>query len=172
MSARNRQSHIIISVIGGGDSPTADVLRMAEEVGRELARQGVTVVCGGLEGVMAAVCRGAKAQGGVTIGILPGNDPADANPWVDYAICTGMGYARNLIVVKSGRAVIAIDGAYGTLSEIGHALGDGIPVVGLHTWALARNGKPERGIIPAQTPAEAVEKALEAASLRTRGGVP
>ncbi|MDO8749623.1 MAG: TIGR00725 family protein, partial [Dehalococcoidia bacterium] len=151
---------MLISVIGGGNHPPQDALDMAEEVGRELARRGITVVCGGLDGVMEAVCRGAKAEGGVTIGILPGNDPTEANPWVDYPICTGMGYARNVIVVKSGRAVIAIDGAYGTLSEIGHALGDGIPVVGLATWSLARNGSPERGIIQARTPAEAVEKAL------------
>jgi len=113
---------------------------------------------------MEAVSRGAKAQGGVTIGILPGNDPAEANPWVDYAVCTGLGYARNVIVVKSGRAVIAIDGSYGTLSEIGHALADGIPVVGLDTWSLSRHGQPEDAIIPAETAAEAVEKALEAAA--------
>ena len=158
----------MISVIGGGDQPPAEALRMAEEVGRELARRGVTVVCGGLEGVMEAVCRGAKSEGGVTIGILPGDDPAEANPWVDYPICTGMGYARNIIVVKSGRAVIAIDGAYGTLSEIGHALADHIPVVGLNTWSLSRNGEPDSAIIPAATPAEAVDKALEAAARRAR----
>ena len=119
---------------------------------------------------MEAVCRGAKAEGGVTIGILPGNDPADANPWVDYPICTGMGYARNAIVVKSGRAVIAIDGAYGTLSEIGHALSDGIPVVGLNTWSLSRNGNPDSGVLPATTPIEAVEKALEAAAKHAKAG--
>ena len=172
MNETIRQSHMLISVIGGEAHPPKEAISMAEEVGRELARQGVTVVCGGLEGVMAAVCRGAKAEGGVTIGILPGNDPTEANPWVDYAICTGMGYARNLIVVKSGRAVIAIDGAYGTLSEIGHALGDGIPVVGLKTWSLSRNGQPDRGILLAATPAEAVEKALEAAALRAKAKVP
>lgn len=161
---------MLISVIGGGNHPPQNALDMAEEVGRELARRGVTVVCGGLDGVMEAVCRGAKTEGGVTLGILPGNDPTEANPWVDYPICTGMGFARNVIVVKSGRAVIAIDGAYGTLSELGHALGDGIPVVGLATWSLARNGQPERGIIPAKTPAEAVEKALEAAAQRAKTG--
>lgn len=171
-SAEGARIVMIISVIGGGDSPSEEDLRMAEEVGRELARRGITVVCGGLEGVMAAVCRGAKAEEGVTIGILPGNEPTEANPWVDYPICTGMGYARNVIVVKSGRAVIAIDGAYGTLSEIGHALGDGIPVVGLHTWSLARNGRPEANIILANTPVEAVEKALEAAARRTRAVAP
>ena len=154
---------MIISVIGGGDHVSPEALQAAEEVGRELARRGVAVVCGGLEGVMAAVCRGAKAEGGVTIGILPGNTPTDANPWVDYPICTGMGYARNVVVVKSGRAVIAVDGAYGTLSEIGHALGDGIPVVGLNTWSLARDGQTDEAIIQASSPMEAVEKALEAA---------
>lgn len=162
------QNTMIISVIGGGDTPPADALQMAEEVGGELARRGVTVVCGGLEGVMEAVCRGAKAAGGVTIGILPGDDPAEANSWVDYPVCTGLGYARNVIVVKSGRAVIAIDGAYGTLSEIGHALGDGIPVVGLNTWSLSRSGQPDGAIIPAKTPAEAVDKALEAAARRDK----
>ena len=159
---------MIIAVIGGGDDVPADALSMAEEVGWELARRGVAVACGGLEGVMEAVCRGAKAEGGVTIGILPGDDPTEANPWVDYPICTGMGYARNAIVVKSRRAVIAIDGAHGTLSEIGHALGDDIPVVGLNTWSLSHNGQPEVAIIPATTPAEAVDKALEAATRRTK----
>ena len=154
---------MMISVIGGGDNPPAEALDMAEEVGRELARRGAVVVCGGLNGVMEAVCRGAKAQGGVTIGILPGNDAADANPWVDYPIVTGMRYARNVAVVKSGAAVIAVDGAYGTLSEIAHALSNGIPVIGLNTWSLARNGQADEGIIPASTPIEAVELALEAA---------
>ncbi len=158
---------MIISVIGGGDTPPSEALKMAEEVGRELARRGVAVVCGGLEGVMEAVCRGAKAEGGVTIGILPGNDPTEANPWIDYPICTGLGYARNVIVVKAGRAAIAIDGAYGTLSEIGHALGEGIPVIGLNTWLLSRGGQTDSGIITATTPTEAVDKALEAAANRT-----
>ena len=161
---------MMISVIGGGDDPPAEAVRLAEEVGRELARHGATVVCGGLEGVMEAVCRGAKAEGGTTIGILPGNDPAKANPWVDYAVCTGLGYARNVIVVKSGRAVIAIDGSYGTLSEIGHALADGIPVVGLDTWSLSRDGQPEDVIIPAKTAVEAVQKALEAAARQIGAG--
>ncbi len=168
MGTKIQQNRMIIAVIGGGDHPPQEALHMAEEVGKELARRGVAVVCGGLNGVMEAVCRGAKAEGGVTIGILPGNDPAEGNPYVDYRICTGMGYARNLIVVKSGRAVIAIDGEYGTLSEIGHALGDGIPVVGLKTWAMSRNGQADTKIIPANTPAEAVEKALGAAAQREK----
>ncbi len=151
---------VIISVIGG-NHPSAEALQQAEEVGRLLAQRGVTVVCGGLTGVMEAVCRGAKEAGGTTVGILPGNDPQEANSWVDIPICTGMGYARNVIVVKSGVAVIAVDGAYGTLSEIGHALGDGIPVVGLNTWSLASNGSADGGIVPAATPEEAVDRAIK-----------
>ena len=163
----SRNVTMIISVIGGGGNDIApEALRMAEEVGRELARHGIAVVCGGLGGVMEAVCRGAKSGNGTTIGIMPGSDPAEANRWVDYPVCTGMGYARNSIVIKTGRAVIAIDGAYGTLSEIGHALGDGIPVIGLNTWSLARNGSQDGTIIPASTPTEAVGKALEAAAMR------
>ena len=119
------------------------------------------------EEINAAV-RGAKSAGGTTIGILPGNDPADANRWVDFPICTGLGYARNVIVVKSGRAVIAIDGAFGTLSELGHALGDGIPVVGLNTWSLARNGQADESMLQASTPLEAVERAMEVAKQRAK----
>lgn len=157
---------MIISVIGAGEA-RPEIAKLAEEVGVELARRGATVVCGGLTGVMEAVCKGAKSAGGTTIGILPGNDPRAANRWVDIPICTGMGYARNVIVVKTGRAVIAVDGAYGTLSEIGHALGDGIPVIGLKTWDLSRNGETDGGIEIASRPAEAVGKALRAAERRT-----
>ena len=113
---------------------------------------------------MEAACRGAKSAGGTTVGILPGNDPSDANSWVDIPICTGLGYARNVIVVKTGRAVIAVGGAYGTLSEIGHALADGIPVVALKTWELGRDGEVDPGIIVARDPVDAAEKALETAS--------
>ena len=156
---------MIISVIGAGQ-PTPETALLAEEVGRELARRDATIVCGGLGGVMEAACRGAKSVGGTTIGILPGSDPDEANQWVDIPICTGMGFGRNVIVVKTGRAVIAVGGAYGTLSEIGHALGDGIPVSGLKTWALGRDGKKDRSIVRAKDPADAVEKALKAAQGR------
>ena len=115
---------MLITVIGAGN-PTSEVEVLAEQVGAELGRRGVGVVCGGKEGVMAAACRGAKSAGGTTIGILPGSDPAEANEWVDIPICTGLSYARNVIVVKTGRAVIAVGGAYGTLSEIGHAVSEG-----------------------------------------------
>ena len=156
---------MIISVIGGNQA-TPEIEALAEQVGRELAKRGAMVACGGLTGVMEAVCRGAKEAGGTTIGILPGGDPKAANEWVDIPICTGIGYARNVAVVLTGRAVIAVDGAYGTLSEIGHALGVDIPVIGLVTWSLSRNGSIDNGIILADDPADAVEKALEAARQR------
>ena len=153
---------MIISVIGASQA-TSEIATLAEEVGRDLAKRGAAIVCGGLGGVMEAACRGAKSAGGTTIGILPGNAPEDANRWVDFPICTGLGYGRNVIVVKSGRAVIAVSGAYGTLSEIGHALGEGIPVIGLRTWAIAREGEEDQGIVRADGPVDAVEKALNAA---------
>ena len=156
---------MIISVIGGHQA-TTEAEALAEQVGRELAARGVTVACGGLTGVMAAVCRGAHAAGGTTIGILPGRDPEDANEWVDIPICTGIGYARNAIVALTGRAVIAIDGAYGTLSEIGFALGYGIPVIGLETFSFYINGKKDNGMIIAKNPVDAVEKAMEASRRR------
>ncbi len=152
----------IIAVIGGGQ-PSAQEARLAEEVGRELARQDAILVCGGLGGVMEAACKGAQSEGGLTIGILPGESRRAANPSVQIPIVTGMGYARNLAVVKSAQAVIAIGGSYGTLSEIGHALQSGIPVIGLNTWSLSQNGKQDNSIIPTQNPAEAVNKALELA---------
>jgi len=149
----------IIAVIGAGQ-PSAEEARLAEEVGRELVKQGAMLVCGGLGGVMEAACRGASLEGGVTIGILPGDSPQAANPYVQIPIVTGMGYARNISVVKSAQAVIAIGGSYGTLSEIAHALQSNIPVIGLNTWALSRNGQQDNAIIPAQDPAKAVNKAL------------
>ena len=111
---------------------------------------------------MEAACRGAKSTGGTTVGILPSSDPTNANDWVDIPIPTGMGQARNVIVVRSGKAVIAIGGRYGTLSEIGHALKAGIPVVGLKTWELSKDGTGDPSIVMAFDPADAVEKAVEA----------
>ena len=149
----------LIAVIGGGQCSEEEAI-VAEAVGQELARRGAVLVCGGLGGVMEAACRGASLEGGVTIGILPGDNRQAANPYVQIPIVTSMGYARNVAVVKSAQAVIAIDGSYGTLSEIGHALQSGIPVIGLSTWSLSKNGQPDGSIIPAQSPAEAVTKAL------------
>ena len=152
----------IIAVIGSGQTSAREA-KLAEEVGRELARNDVILVCGGLGGVMEAACRGAQSEDGVTVGILPGENRRAANPSVQIPIVTGMGYARNVAVVKSAQAVIAIGGSFGTLSEIGHALQSGIPVVGLNTWSLSRNGKEDNSIILAQNPAEAVNIALDAA---------
>ncbi|MCK4362187.1 MAG: TIGR00725 family protein [Dehalococcoidia bacterium] len=153
------QKGIFITVIGASDC-SAEETRLAEEVGRELARRGATLICGGLEGVMEAACRGATSQGGVTIGILPGDSREDANPYIRIPIVTGMGYTRNAIVAKSGQAVIAIGGSYGTLSEIAYALQNNIPVISLGTWSLARGGVVDSSIIVAQNPVDAVEKAL------------
>ncbi len=151
-----------IAVIGGSQCSKEEA-KLAEEVGRELARRGAILVCGGLSGVMEAVCKGAQSEGGITIGILPGDNRQAANPYVQIPIVTGIGYARNAIVVKSAQAIIAIDGNYGTLSEISHALQNGIPVIGLNTWALSKNGQPDNSIILAQSPTEAVDKALDLA---------
>ena len=149
----------LIAVIGGGQCSKEEA-ELAEAVGRELARRGAVLVCGGLGGVMEAACKGASSEGGVTIGILPGDNYQAANPYVQIPIVTGMGYARNIAVVKSAQAVIAIGGNYGTLSEISHALQSGIPVIDLNTWSLSRNGQLDNSIIPAQNPTEAVNKAL------------
>lgn len=157
---------LIISVVGGySPPPEAEVL--AEAVGRELANRGAAVACGGLGGVMEAVCRGAKSVEGTTIGILPGKDHTAANKYVDIPICTSMGYARNVMVVHTGRAVIAVDGAYGTLSEIAHALAEDIPVIGLDTWTISQHGVVDPRILVASDPVDAVEKALAAAHDRT-----
>jgi uncharacterized protein (TIGR00725 family) len=157
---------LIIAVIGAGQ-PSDEVADLAEDVGRELGKRGLTLVCGGLGGVLEAACRGAKATGGTTIGVLPGSDPQAANPWVDYPICTGLSHARNVIIVKTGRAAIAVGGAYGTLSEIGHALSDGVPVVGLRTWGLTPGDEsPDHSILVAESAREAVDMAVQAAEGR------
>jgi hypothetical protein len=124
-----------ISVIGGGHC-TAEEYALAEQVGGLVAKRGATLVCGGLAGVMEGAARGAKEAGGTTIGILPGHDRAPGNPYLDHVVTTGMGHARNLAVVSSGDAVIAIGGGYGTLSEIGLAAKIGRPVVVLGGWEL------------------------------------
>ena len=153
------QNRKFVSVIGGSQAPAREI-RLAEEVGRELAKKGVILVCGGLGGIMEAACRGATSEGGVTIGILPGDSREQANPHVQFPIVTGIGYARNAVVAKTAQAVIAIGGSYGTLSEIAYALQSSIPVIGLGTWALSRNSRPDSSIIPMKNAAEAVTKAL------------
>jgi uncharacterized protein (TIGR00725 family) len=141
-----------VAVIGPADA-SKDEMDAAEVVGRRLGLGGAVVVCGGLGGVMAAVCRGAVESGGLTVGILPGPDRAAANPWVVVAVPTGLGELRNGLVVRAADAVIAIGGAYGTLSEIALALRAGTPVIGLHTWDID-------GVQPVSSPEQAVEHAL------------
>ena len=141
-----------VGVIGQGECDD-ELALIAEEVGRRIAEAGAVLVCGGMGGVMAAACRGAKQAGGLTIGILPGTDRAEANEWVDVAIATGVNEARNLAVVRTSDVLIAVGGSYGTLSEIGFALKAGKRVVGLQTWDI-------EGIEPADSPASAVALAL------------
>ncbi|KOX96189.1 MULTISPECIES: TIGR00725 family protein [Halorubrum] len=144
-----------VSVIGGS-SVGPETAAVAEALGERLAERGHVVVCGGLGGVMEAVCRGARAAGGETIGILPTDDRADANRHVTTPIATGMGHARNALVVMNGDAAVAVDGAGGTLSEIGLALAQGRPVAGLDTHAVD-------GVEAVDSPAAAVEYVERAA---------
>jgi uncharacterized protein (TIGR00725 family) len=152
-------------VIGAGScAGDSEVARLAEEVGGLLAGEGVVLVCGGLGGVMEAASRGAAEAGGTVIGIVPWDSPADANPHCTHVVSTGIGYARNLAVVASGEAVIAVGGEWGTLSEIGHARQLGRTVVALDSWTLKGEGRMESapGIVPATSPREAVDAALSA----------
>jgi len=141
-----------VAVVGPGDASTNE-LDAAEAVGRGLGQAGATIVSGGLDGVMAAVCRGATSAGGTTVGILPGSRRADGNEWLTIALPTGIGELRNGLVVRAADAVIAIGGAYGTLSEIALALRTGVPVIGLGTWGI-------EGVEQVDSPEQAVERAL------------
>ena len=143
-----------VGVIGASDCDGGTAAR-AEEVGRLIAGRGAVLVCGGMGGVMEAACRGAQQAGGLTVGILPGADREAANAFVDVAIATGLGEARNLAIVRTSDVLIAIAGSHGTLSEIGFALRMGKTVIGLDTWDV-------RGIVTARSPAEAVELAFRA----------
>lgn len=151
---------MFIGVIGDG-SCSEKVASLAYEVGRHIALAGAKLVCGGLGGVMEAAAKGAKSAGGLTIGILPGESRYNANPYIDIPVVTGIGEARNMIVVKSSDAVIAVEGMFGTLSEIAFALKSGIPVIGLNTWELRKEELSESPIITASSPANAVQKALD-----------
>ncbi len=155
-----------IAVIGGSAiQENCDIYDMAFEVGRSIAVKDAALVCGGLSGVMEAACRGAKEAGGLTIGILPSTAEKDANAWVDIRIPTGLGYARNALVVLSSHAVIAIDGAEGTLSEIGYAITFGKPLIGLNTWQIKPYEEiPSPLIRYADTPEKAVEMAMSSIS--------
>lgn len=143
-----------VSVIGGGQCTAAQYGR-AHEVGARIAEMGAVLICGGLGGVMEAAARGASEFGGATVGILPGHTRTEANPYLDLVITTGMGHARNLAVVSSGDAVIAVGGEYGTLSEMGLAAKIGRPLVVLEGWRLQRDEGAE-GVWYASSPREAV----------------
>jgi len=154
-----------VAVIGTGTCPQdSEVALLAEEVGRRLAEAGVVLVCGGLNGVMEAGARGAAEAGGTVIGVVPWDSPDEANPHCTHVVSTGIGYARNLAVVASGEAVIAVGGEWGTLSEIGHARQLGRTVIALRSWTLRGEGSMEAapGIVPAASPEEAVAAALDA----------
>lgn len=157
---------LFIGVIGMDGEISEDIRKIAEEVGREIAKRDAILVCGGKGGVMEAAARGAKQNGGITIGILPGKFRSEANPYIDIAIPTGIGRARNLIVVNSSDVVIAISGGPGTLSEIGLALAEGKPVIAIKTSggvAALLSGKKvgKSTVIEAKKPKEAVKKALQ-----------
>lgn len=149
-----------ISVIGGGMC-SAEEYALAEQTGRLVAESGTVLVCGGMGGVMEAAARGAKEAGGTAIGILPGHDRSFANPYLDFVLTTGMGHARNLAVVSSGDAVIAVGGSYGTLSEIGLAAKVGRPVVILKGWRLQHEEGTD-GVWYASSPQEALTIIREA----------
>jgi uncharacterized protein (TIGR00725 family) len=152
-----------VAVVGGGDAGT-DALAVAEDVGRAVGRRGAVLLCGGLGGVMEAACRGAKAEGGTTVGILPTGSRHDGNAFLDVAIATGMGEARNALVVRAADVLIAVDGEFGTLSEIALALRTGKPVVGISTWELSMAGRLVDAIVRVETAADAVEAALALAA--------
>jgi uncharacterized protein (TIGR00725 family) len=147
-----------VAVVGPGDA-TAEETHAADAIGRGLAEGGAILVCGGLGGVMAAACHGAAAVAGVTIGFLPGTDRESANEWVQIALPTGLGELRNGLVIRAADAVVAVGGAYGTLSEIALALRSGVPVIGLKTWDV-------EGIEQVTSAAEAVRRALDRATGR------
>jgi len=148
---------VTIGIVGSGDRGKRHD-RLAEEVGALLARRGAVLVCGGLSGIMEAACRGSHSAGGETIGILPGSDKKDANPYIGYAIPTGMGVARNVLVVRASDAIIALPGGPGTMSEIALALNIGKPVIDLGNWDT-------QGTIEAGTAEEAVSLAFDKAFL-------
>jgi uncharacterized protein (TIGR00725 family) len=148
-----------IAVVGPGDA-SAQELATAEELGAEIAAAGAVLICGGLGGVMEAACRGARSRNGMTVGLLPGLDRGDANGWVQVAVPTGLGEARNALVVRAADAIVAVGGAWGTLSEIALGLKTGRPVLGLGTWELAREGRAVEGISAMDSPSEAVAHAL------------
>lgn len=149
--------------VAGASEPDASLIPLAETLGRCLAEAGAIVVCGGGLGVMTAVCRGAQAAGGRTVGLLPGGDRASGNPYLSVALPTGLGEGRNVLLVRASDALVAVGGGFGTLSEIALGLRAGLPVIGLATWGLTLSGKPVEAFPIAQSPEQASRLALDAA---------
>jgi uncharacterized protein (TIGR00725 family) len=152
-----------IAVVGPGEAGL-DELALAEEAGAAVAAARCGLVCGGLGGVMEAACRGARSGGGITLGLLPGLDREAANGWVVVAVPTGLGEARNALVVRAADAVVAIGGGWGTLSEIALAVKARVPVVGIGTWEVALRGEPAEGVVAAADARSAVAEALRLAA--------
>jgi uncharacterized protein (TIGR00725 family) len=146
------RKRIRVGVIGGS-KPDAASRQLAFRVGKLIAERNAILVCGGLSGVMEAASRGAKQAGGLTLGILPGSKPSDANPYIDISLATGLGYTRNSLVALNSDVLIAVDGEYGTLSEIAYGIIYGKRVIGLGTWTI-------EGVIPVKTAEEAVNLAI------------
>lgn len=157
----------VVAVIGASSASPAEQ-EVAEEVGRRLAESGAILICGGRGGVMQAACRGAQKAGGFTVGILPGTDRGGGNPYLSLVLPTGLSHARNAVVIQASEAVIAVGGGAGTLSEIGHALKIGRPLVGLLTWEARRSGSLISEIQVAETAEEAVERTLESVKAQHR----
>lgn len=153
---------IVIGVIGGQRAPPEGLLQ-AEKVGYLIAKGGAALICGGLTGIMEAACKGAKSAGGLTIGLLPTGRKSDANPFVDLPIVTGLGTARNVVIVRTADAIIAIDGSYGTLSEIAHALEHGKHIISLGSWDLRKIGADPELYLEARDPEAAVKMAFDLA---------
>jgi uncharacterized protein (TIGR00725 family) len=152
LSSRRR----LVAVCGESD-PQTSLAELAFELGRGIAQRDAVLVCGGLTGVMEHAARGARAAGGLTIGLLPGEDIDDANPYIDLAIATGLGHARNAILARSADGVVALGGGLGTLSEIALALRNKRPTIGIQTWRFDRDGRTEPELPIAANPKDALE---------------
>ena len=150
----------IVGVIGGGSTASKEGITLAEEVGFLVARGDAILVCGGLNGIMEASAKGAKRGGGFTVGILPTGNKADANPYIDLPIATALSTARNLIIVRTADAIIAVNGSYGTLSEMAHAFDLGKTIFALRTWPMDKVAVDASLFVPVDTPRQAVDKAL------------
>jgi uncharacterized protein (TIGR00725 family) len=155
-----KQRKIQVGVIGGRDAPD-DILESARRIGSLIARKEAVLFCGGLGGVMAAACQGAKEAFGLTVGILPSASAETANPWVDIVIPTDLGVARNAVIINACDGVIAVGGSYGTLSEIAFALQRKIPVVSYQSWPV------DSKVIASETPEDAVQRLFDAIDRRT-----